>query len=62
MKVEWSATALADLNRLRAFLRERISRFADLVGRVIEKRTTLLADFRRQADLCGRRLSIANWW
>jgi plasmid stabilization system protein ParE len=52
MRVEWSAAALADLNRFRAFLRERHSRLADLVGRAIEKRTTLLADF----PLLGRSL------
>jgi hypothetical protein len=38
MKVEWSATALADLNRFRAFLRERHPRLADLVARAIEER------------------------
>ena len=45
MRVEWSAAALIDLNRFRAFLRERHPRLADLVGRAIEKRVALLSDF-----------------
>jgi toxin ParE1/3/4 len=52
MRVEWSAAALADLNRFRAFLRERHPRLADLVARAIEERIALLADF----PLLGRSL------
>ena len=45
MKVEWSATALADLNRFRLFLRERHPRIADRVARQIQERVALLSDF-----------------
>jgi plasmid stabilization system protein ParE len=45
MSIEWSADALADLNRFGSFLRERHPQFADAVGRAIEKRMSLLSDF-----------------
>jgi len=45
MKVEWSATALAGLNRFRLFLRERHPEIADRVARQIQERVALLSDF-----------------
>src|SRR5437899_165974 len=45
MRVAWSPSALADLNRFRAFLRERHPRIADMAGREIHKKVEVLADF-----------------
>src|SRR6516162_3057563 len=45
MRIEWSAAALLDLNRFRAFLRERHPKLAATVGRAIQKRASTLSHF-----------------
>ena len=42
MKLEWSAVALADLDRFAAFLRDRHPRMADIVAREILAKARLL--------------------
>jgi plasmid stabilization system protein ParE len=52
MRIEWSAAAVADLDRFRAFLRERHPTLADTVGRSLRQRVSALSYF----PLLGRPL------
>jgi plasmid stabilization system protein ParE len=45
MKVEWSPSAVLDLNRFRLFLRDRHPRIADLAARELGNKVEILADF-----------------
>jgi plasmid stabilization system protein ParE len=44
MKLEWSATALADLDRFAAFLQERHPAFAAIVAREIRAKAKILEE------------------
>jgi plasmid stabilization system protein ParE len=44
MKLEWSAIALADLNRFAAFLHERHPRLAQVIAAEIKDKARLLED------------------
>ena len=44
MRIEWSAAALADLNRFAEFLHEREPRLAEVVAQAIVERAKILAD------------------
>jgi toxin ParE1/3/4 len=54
MKLEWSAVALADLDRFAAFLHDRHPRLAAIVAREILLKAQILED---NPEL-GRRLSV----
>jgi toxin ParE1/3/4 len=44
MKLEWSAAALADLNRFGAFLHERHPRLAKIIAAEIQNKAQILAE------------------
>lgn len=44
MKVEWSAAALADLDRFADFLQDRFPKLAKVVGREITQKSDLLIE------------------
>jgi addiction module RelE/StbE family toxin len=44
MRVEWSATALADLDRFAHFLQDRFPKMAKVVGREIAQKSDLLIE------------------
>lgn len=53
MKLEWSADALADLNRFAEFLREKYPDLAPVVAQAIVAKTSILAEH----PLMGRALA-----
>lgn len=44
MKVEWSADAIADLDRFAIFLHQRFPTFAAVIGREIIEKTRILGE------------------
>jgi plasmid stabilization system protein ParE len=45
MKVEWSAAALADLDRFAAFLHDRHPRLADIIAAEIKSKVRILSEY-----------------
>jgi plasmid stabilization system protein ParE len=65
MKLEWSAAALADLNRFGAFLHERHPRLAKIIAAEIQTKAQILAEH----PLIGRAIegrsdiaSLSSMW
>lgn len=58
MKVEWSAAALADLDRFALFLQNRFPKMAELVAREIVQKSDLLIEHPELGRPLGRRLEI----
>ncbi|HTV29072.1 MAG TPA: type II toxin-antitoxin system RelE/ParE family toxin [Xanthobacteraceae bacterium] len=45
LKLEWSATALADLDRFAAFLHDRHPRLAKVIGAEIKRKAEILSEY-----------------
>jgi plasmid stabilization system protein ParE len=58
VKVEWSAAALADLDRFADFLQYRFPKMAKAVGREIAQRSDLLIEHPELGRPVGRRADL----
>ena len=58
MRVEWSAAAVADLDRFADFLQDRFPTIATLVGREIAEKTDLLFEHPELGRALGHRADL----